>query len=93
MTQMSQWVMWACTALTGALVFFGSGSMTLEAATSPEDLASVEAQEWVDDLGPVSSSELVYSEDFGHPVWRVRGTSTTVIMDSEYDLVGLEFHD
>lgn len=92
MTKMNRWTTWTLTAITATVLLLGAGAMVVDTAPSPDELASKEAQEWIDDLGPVVSSELVYSEDFGHPVWRVRGTSTTVIMDNEYDLVGLEFH-
>lgn len=93
MNKTNRWLTWTFAALTGAMVFLGAGLTSLDAASSPNERAAQEAGQWMDDLGSVRSSELVYSEDFGHPVWRVRGTSTTVIMDGEYDLVGLEFHD
>lgn len=85
--------MWTFAALAGVMVFLGAGAPAIDAAPNPKRLAAHEATEWVDDLGPVVSSELVYSDDFQQPVWRVRGTTTTVVMDGQYDLVGLEFHD
>lgn len=74
------------------MIFLGAGVTSLDAATSPKERAALEAKQWMEDLGPVTSSKQVYSEDFEQPVWRVRGETTTVIMDGQYDLVGLEFH-